>query len=297
RRIFEEYKFLFKGKDRLHGHNGTFSYVVCAQCGLAYMNPQLSTKDLEAFYPKDYAPHRVKSPKPEQHKKSAKSKFRGNSPLAFICRRLNNQSRLLDVGCGNGKFLYEIQNLTGCQVYGVDISETAVAAAKNSYNLDIFRGTIIEAPFPNSYFDVITARSYLEHVNNPSEVLRKIYVLLKSDGNCVISCPNFDSLNAKLFKDKWYHLDCPRHLYLYTPKTIANLLDKTGFIITKIAYEKSSKGLLGSLQYYFYGNNFAPKHRNRIRRSSLVKAMVSPLTRITYLIKRADTMAVYTRKR
>lgn len=292
-----EHKFLFYGKDRLHGIKGTFSYVMCAGCNLVYMNPQISSKNLMKYYPNDYGPHQSKSPKIEHDEKLTKPNIRKNSTLDFIYRKLNHQSVLLDVGCGNGKFLYEIQSLIGCSVYGIDISEDAVAMAKNNYNLDIFRGTITEAPFLNDYFDVITAWSYLEHVNNPSEVLTRVYDLLRPNGDFVMSCPNCDSFNAKLFKDKWYHLDCPRHLYLYTPKTIVNFLKKTGFVVMEIAYEKSSKGLLGSLQYYFYGNNFNLKHRNKIRRSSLVKALVSPLTRITYLVKKSDMMIVYARKR
>ena len=56
-----ENKFLFDGKDRLHGKEGTFSYVMCVQCSLVYMNPQVSANDIGKFYPDDYAPHLPKS--------------------------------------------------------------------------------------------------------------------------------------------------------------------------------------------------------------------------------------------
>jgi len=38
-------------------------------------------------------------------------------------------SRVLDVGCGEGSFLGEIQSATGCEAWGVDISRAAVEAA------------------------------------------------------------------------------------------------------------------------------------------------------------------------
>lgn len=292
-----ECKFLFNAKDRLHGFEGNFSYVVCKNCGLVYMNPQVCPAEIVKFYPPDYAPHKAKAETKLRERHGVKKKLRKRPFIKPICDKLRQQLRLLDVGCGNGRFLNEIKTLTGCEVYGVDISANAAKAAREDYGIDIFTGPITESPFSDNFFDVITAWSCLEHVGNPSQVLLKISKILKNDGLCVISTPNFDSLNARLFKDKWYHLDCPRHLYLYTPKTIVNLLEKTGFVVTEMAYEKSSKGLLGSLQYYFYGDNFSPKHSDKIRRSSLIKALISPLTRITYLIRKSYTMIVLARKR
>jgi 2-polyprenyl-3-methyl-5-hydroxy-6-metoxy-1,4-benzoquinol methylase len=285
-----ENKFLFDGKDRLHGKEGTFSYVMCVQCALVYMNPQINPKDLAGFYPNNYAPHQSKPSKLKQLKKKGRKK----SPLPeSIFRNLNKNSILLDVGCGNGKFLNETRKLTNCRTCGVDISQTAVETAKNSYDLDIFCGSITETPFLNNSFDLITAWSYLEHVANPSEVLAKINDLLKQGGDCIISSPNFDSVNAKLFGNKWYHLDCPRHLYIYTPKTLTALLEKSGFVIKKIIHEKSSKGFLGSLQYLFYGDNVNSKHCDKIKKSSLIKVFVSPLTRLFAILKKSDTIVVH----
>jgi len=136
----------------------------------------------------------------------------------------------------------------------------------------------------------------LEHVNNPSEVLLRISSLLKNGGSFILNTPNFDSFNAKLFKEKWYHLDCPRHLYIYTPRTIISLFEKSGLSVEKVIYDKTSKGVLGSLQYYFYGDNYNPEHRNRIRRSSLLKKIVSPWTRITAFMKHSDTMIIFAEK-
>jgi SAM-dependent methyltransferase len=203
----------------------------------------------------------------------------------------------LDVGCGTGSFLNDVQAFTGCQVYGVDISKTAAKTAKESYGLDILTGTIFESSFANGYFDVITAWSYLEHVNDPIQVMLKISSLLKPGGCLIMNTPNFDSLNSKIFRDKWYHLDCPRHLYLYTPETITALLQETGLSVEQIVYHAGSKGLLGSMQYYFYGDNHRPGHRNRIRSSRLLRKVVWPWTGIAAMLKLSDTMAVYCQKK
>lgn len=278
-------KPLFTGKDRLHGKQGTFSYVTCLKCGLVYMNPQINPKDLIEFYPNNYAPHQAKRLNFDPLKKN---------PLPqSVLAKINRNSTLLDAGCGSGKFLSEIKTFADCKVCGVDISKTACETAKKYYDLDVFCGNITEAPFKNNCFDLITAWSYLEHVPNPSEVLAKIYHLLKQGADCVISCPNFDSFNAKVFRNKWYHLDCPRHLYIYSPKTISGLLEKNGFTVKKIIHEKSSKGFLGSMQYLIYDDNVNCKHRDKIRKSTFLKIFVSPLTRLFSILKKSDIIVVH----
>jgi len=291
-----EHRFLFEAKDRLWGCKGTFKYVQCKQCGLVYMNPQISPDEVGKFYPSDYQPYQAGRKKQCLDADTLRREYKKRPFAAFVFDRLDKSARLLDVGCGNGSFLNEIKTITGCQVYGLDFSGVAAKTAKENFGLDIFAGTILDAPFPPGYFDVITAWEYLEHVNNPSEVLLKIANLLKDEGKCIISTPNFDSFNRKLFRDKWYDLDCPRHLYIYTPKTITGLLQKSGLSVEKIKYPGSSKGLLGSLQYYFYGGNYNPQNRSRIKRSSLLKKIVSPWTRVAALIKQSDRMAVYAKK-
>jgi 2-polyprenyl-3-methyl-5-hydroxy-6-metoxy-1,4-benzoquinol methylase len=289
-----EHRFLFNGKDRLHGKSGIFSYVMCERCGLVYMNPQISLKDLADFYPNNYAPHQSKTSKLGQSEK----KIRKKSLLPeYILRSLNENTVLLDVGCGNGKFLDEIKKITNTQVCGLDISKTAVETAKENFNLDIFHGIVTESPYENNSFDLITAWQYLEHVHHPLEVLQKFHRLLKPNGICMIRIPNFNSMNAKIFKNKWYALDCPRHLYIYTPETINKLMEKASFVVTGISHDKSSKNLLNSLQYFFYGDNYNPKYRDKIKNIPIIKSIISPITRIFALLKKSDNIMVSAKKR
>ena len=290
-----ESKFLFDAKDRAHGIKGSFTYVKCTDCGLVYMNPQISPEDVKAFYPDDYAPHKSHLDKAGKSEKMSKSRLERSLPKLLL-QKLNENSRVLDVGCGSGKFLGGIKNIFGCKVYGLDISEQAAKIAKDDYGIEVFTGVVTVAPFPPDYFDVITAWQYLEHVHNPLESLQMFYRLLKPDGLCAISTPNFDSFNAKIFKDRWFGLECPRHLYIYTPETINKLLQKAGFLLTAISYDKSSKNLINSLQYYFYENNYSPEHRNRVKNTLMIKAVLSPLSRIFALLKMSDNMIVIAKK-
>jgi SAM-dependent methyltransferase len=301
--------FLFDAKDRLHGISGKFSYVRCSECGLVYMNPQVLPEEIGKLYPSDYAPHSTSAKGTAAGIRSLYNRLMKTPVIAQflrwvtnvkiasdIYRPLDHKSRILDIGCGAGAFLNHVKSEKGCEVRGVDISEAAVEAAKNSFGLDIFKGTITEAPFDDGSFDVITAWWYLEHVPDPQATTAKISSLLKRNGYCIIGVPSFESFNAKCFRDKWYHLDCPRHLCIWTPSAMKRLLEHHGLTVTKIIYDKTPWGLLGSLQYIMFGDNINPKHRNRIRQSLFLWMLLLPWTIILSLLKKSDIIVVYAKK-
>jgi 2-polyprenyl-3-methyl-5-hydroxy-6-metoxy-1,4-benzoquinol methylase len=301
--------FLYKASDRLHGIEGTFTYVRCKKCGLVYMNPQVVSEDTEKLYPADYAPHSTTEKGIGSKVRSLRNRIMKTPLIASLVKglmnvkivdcvylKLNQQSRILDVGCGAGSFLNTVRTDKACEVYGVDISEAAIREAKSSFGLDIFKGTVTEAPLPDAYFDMITAWWYLEHIHDPNATVARISSLLKNNGHFIVGIPNFNSFHAKCFKDKWYHLDCPRHLCIWTPYTITSLLEKHGLSVVKIIYDKTPWGLLGSLQYLLYGDNINPKYRNRLRQSFLLWVLFLPWTMLVSLLKKSDIMVVYARK-
>lgn len=290
-------KLLFEARDRLYGFEGTFSYVRCAECGLVYMNPQICPDDVAKFYPPDYGPHQAKGRKTGRKSREARAELKKKPLSSPIWASLTRQSRLLDVGCGSGNFLYAMRTITGCTVYGVDTSSVAAKTARDNYGIDIFAGTLLKCPISNDYFDVITAWWYLEHVPNPSEVLLKMSSLLKDDGYCVIGIPNIDSFNARTFRDKWYHLDCPRHLHLYSPHTIKALLDCANLEVMDIIFDKSPWGLFRSLRFYFGDDNVPLKKRRHLSGSSLLKRLLSPWTILLALLRQSDIMVIYSRKK
>ena len=61
---------------------------------------------------------------------------------------------------------------------------------------------------------------------------------------------NTESVTARLFGIYWYHLDAPRHLYLFTPNNLSDLLVKEGFVDQRVMF-CSAGGIVGSLQYLF----------------------------------------------
>ena len=116
--------------------------------------------------------------------------------------------------------------------------------------LDVATGRFEDVDYPDSFFDVITMYHVLEHLYDPREALSKAYQLLRSEGLLVVAVPNFDSLQARLFRQRWYHLDAPRHLYHFTPRTLKMLLHKAGFKVLETRWfsiEHDWAGIAGGI--------------------------------------------------
>jgi len=199
----DNYKLVYNAQDEEHGIAGTFTYVRCKKCGLVYMNPQITNEELAQYYPTNYLPHKIVKNSPENKGEKSDSKlvtaikkfFFQHTNISkipsFIIDNLNAESKVLDIGCGNGTFMNDIRNKTQCHIDGIDFSETAVKSAKESYALNIIKGTVENVPFSPQSFDLITAWWFLVHVNNPNEVLQSVAKFLKDDGDCIVGGPKF----------------------------------------------------------------------------------------------------------
>ena len=108
--------------------------------------------------------------------------------------------RILDIGCGDGKFTVLIGKAWKAkEVYGVDISEKGVEMARKK-GIKAFRVDVDEEslPFENNYFDAIYAGAIIEHLFDPDHFLNEIYRVLKPEGLLVLDTPNLASLYNRI---------------------------------------------------------------------------------------------------
>jgi SAM-dependent methyltransferase len=120
------------------------------------------------------------------------------------------------------------------QVAGVELSDFASTYARETLGLDVQTGTLETTRFSEGSFDVVTFWDVIEHVPNPLETLRRAYRLLRSDGLLVLRTPNLDSLDARVFGSYWIGYELPRHLYVFSRRTLERLLQKAGFCVVGI---------------------------------------------------------------
>ncbi len=202
--------------------------VRCEVCGLCYTSPRPTAATMHRLYPDEYPPHRVR-PAGETTKRTNGWRRRLGAFLGFRygvpCKR---GGRLLDFGCGGGKFLGQM-HAQGCQVVGVDMLDRVAERIRRELGLPALAGDLGSLGLAASSFDVVTMRQSLEHVHDPLEVLRQARRLLVPGGKLIVSVPNIDSLPFRWFGPAWFGLDLPRHLTHFTPATLRRMVVEAGF--------------------------------------------------------------------
>ena len=224
---------IYTTTDRHYGIKGEYKISKCQNCGLVFLNPMPTEEYLTSLYPVTYYSYLGFYPKKESFIKH----FFKNALLnkKTLDPKFEHPGKILDIGCGSGKFLFEMKK-KGWEVYGVEVNESAAKLGNELENLNIHCGNLLTSKFPSNSFDYIRSNHSFEHMMNPIEVLNEIHRIIKPDGKLMIGVPNIDSFNARVFKKYWWYLGAPAHTFNYSVSTLSQILNKTGFKVEKISY-------------------------------------------------------------
>jgi SAM-dependent methyltransferase len=205
--------------------------VRCGSCGLAYVSPRPDTAALSRYYGPGF-----------YDRPGEDSGLVGRSlNRLFMLERVAKATagrppgRVLDVGCGEGSFLAAMAR-SGWESWGVDISKDGAARASARPGVKIFGKSLEECSFEPASFDLVTMWHSIEHVPDPASLLRRIAGLIKDDGAVFLAFPNGESWEFRLFGPRWFHLDPPRHLHYFSPRTMSRLLGGCGLRVESVSH-------------------------------------------------------------
>lgn len=252
--------------DRAGGIEGAWSFVGCDACGAFYQDPRPAR--LQDGYPAAYAHHLPAPPAQLQYRerrsalrsavRSAILRAHGYEPFllpwpARIAGRLLHAVRplraaafqghvalprarrhgtLLDVGCGNGRFLAFAQ-LLGWRVTGIEPDSESAAQARKLTGAPVHAG-FEEAALPPASVDAITLNHVLEHAGDPRAVLAGCRRALRPGGTLTVIVPNWRSAIHRLLGGYWIGLEPARHLVMFDQARLRSLLVESGFTVTEI---------------------------------------------------------------
>ena len=244
---------ILQGHDSLYDLPGTFNVVKCNKCGLLRTNPRPTPESIQFYYPDFYSPYQSSNQNTYTENKGKKIMFWKTILKQFIAFNTTNippikKGHMLEIGCASGSYLKRMSN-EGWKVTGI---ETNMKCAQNLLDAGytIYNSTLENMPDPKEKFDLITAWMVFEHLHNPLLCLNKAYKWSKQNACLVMSVPNAKAIEFQLFKDNWYDLHLPCHLYHYTPETITRLLNKGGWKVYKIYHQRVLDTLIGSMGIY-----------------------------------------------
>lgn len=300
-----QYNKDYKIKEMMFGYRDEFTYFECSKCGCLQIAE--IPKNMEKYYPSNYGPHQqpksftnfigdLLSREREYYaifKKGLIGKIihrKYQNPLFNYVGKVgvNYNSRILDVGCGNGHFLYSLNKIGFKNLMGVDkYIPSELLSSNNNKEVKFLKMTIHDLP-DTQKFDLIIFSGSLTHMPDHIEVLKKTHKPLSPKGAVLIDiCVKTDYIWDK-YGVNWVQIDAPRHFIIHSLKSFEIACEKAGFIIRDKTFCSTEFQFWGS-ELYMKDIPLMSKHSYWNR--SLLNRIFPPKQ-----IKEFKKMAEYTNK-
>jgi SAM-dependent methyltransferase len=199
---------------------------------------------------------------------------------------------VLDVGCGNGQRLLELEDLGCSALLGIEPSAGAAEQARRHTRADIRTGLLEEAGLPDGHFQLVIMNQVLEHVPSPTATLSEAYRLLRHGGTLYLTVPNFGSFEARMFGPYWSGLQVPAHLHHFTAEPLKRLLTQAGFRISMLRTDTTLAVTEASVEDW----SRARPSRWRVAVSRLPRVLYLPITLGVDLLGRGQMLRIVAQK-
>jgi SAM-dependent methyltransferase len=217
----------FEARETLFEKEGVYKYQICANCGSARLIGSSPTAQ-SGLYGDNYGTLRASAARTVVRcftNALAYKNARIGETLGTILPFVNHgalgvvraceasqDSWLLDVGCGSGRFLRSLR-FAGFRGYCVGVDPFLRGDRVLPGGIRLIQGEIGDV---HGRFDIITIVHVLEHSNDPVNMLRLARERLRDGGTIVVTIPLFGGMAWRLYGRDWVQLDAPRHVYLHT---------------------------------------------------------------------------------
>jgi hypothetical protein len=129
-----------------------------------------------------------------------------------------NFSNVLDVGCAEGYFMNVVRERFGAEVWGVDLSTTALAKARELYRFPVAAAEATHLPFDDGRFDLVFSTEVIEHVLDPELMIAEMRRV--SRGTVLVTTPVSQSANEH---EPDFDLQAEGHINDFDPTTVRRL--------------------------------------------------------------------------
>ena len=214
---------VYTAKEMMYDNAGAFEYFECPHCKCLQIAEV--PENLRDYYGPNY--------------------YSYATPQDTVTRgKTVHFKRVLDVGCGAGAQLCSmaaagVEELTGCDPFiEKDLSyENGVKIFKKSVH-DI-----------SGEFDIIMLNDSFEHMVDPHETFESLEKILAEGGIIKMTLPIYPNFTFDMYKENWYQLDAPRHIFLHSRKSLEHLAKMHGLRLVQMVYDSNDSAVFRSFLY------------------------------------------------
>jgi SAM-dependent methyltransferase len=140
------------------------------------------------------------------------------------------EPRILDAGCGSGRFMVELAKLGA--VTGVELSDTSVSLARERQLGEVVAGSVLEMPFSENSFDLAVSLDVIEHLDDDLAALRELRRAVAPGGALLVTVPAYQWLWSG-------HDEINHHHRRYTRRSLQRVAEQAGWQQVRTTYFNS----------------------------------------------------------
>ncbi|MCL2197372.1 MAG: class I SAM-dependent methyltransferase [Defluviitaleaceae bacterium] len=170
---------------------------------------------------------------------------KNNTALLSVLHFVSENSKILDIGCGDGLLLKLLKAIGFKNLYGMDVFLSDDRCINENHLKISNKG--IDAI--DEVFDFIMLHHSFEHMTDPNTDLINISNKLNPSGQILIRVPIAPCHVHEVYGTEWVALDAPRHLYTYSVDSLTIMAKNANLEIEKIVYDSEGIQFWGSELY------------------------------------------------
>jgi 2-polyprenyl-3-methyl-5-hydroxy-6-metoxy-1,4-benzoquinol methylase len=267
-----------------------FDYYLCKKCKLIFIDP--IPHNLSIYYETEYPPYTIPNTLDDLKISADFVSWRINFVQQYV-----KSGKILEVGPSYGAFAYAATR-SGFLVDAIEMDSKCCEYINNNIPnaKAIHTSNVVEGiSLLDEKYDAVVFWHNLEHLANPWATLEKASEHLTLGGIIIISTPNPDSLQFKIFKKYWVHLDAPRHLTLIPKNVLSEFLTKKGMQLQLITTTDPDGIALNNMGWIVSFAHILEPYKDSLFKKILYKLLTILISKLVRPIERSGSLgAAYT---
>jgi len=196
--------------------------VLCATCGLVFLDPMPTSDEIDRYYREQYREHYHGDSRPRP-KALLRDKRGAEERVKLLAPYLQQGMRVLDIGAGTGAFV-AAANAAGWQAEGIEPHLGFARYANEQLGARVHATTLETAPVHAGSFDLVTSSHVFEHLRDPLAAFRRVHALLRAEGIFHVGVP--DIADPRRTPSARFHFG---HTHGFTRESLMMMALRSGF--------------------------------------------------------------------
>jgi SAM-dependent methyltransferase len=201
-----------------------YDVVLCTTCGTAFADGIPTQSEFDRYY--------LELSKYEFEHRGGKESEDDSHRLKILADLIqplvpDRDSRILEVGCANGRLLSYFKEAGYRQIMGVDPSPACAHSARTLYDVKVETGTVFSFPKPGRAYDFVVTLGVLEHIEDLRRAVKSIREAMIENGRIFVAVPNASNLIVE--QDAPFQEFSTEHINFFSPQSLQYAMEAGGF--------------------------------------------------------------------